>query len=154
MAVSIRSPKNFWAGLLYCGVGTGAVLIARDYSWGRAGRMGPGYFPTILGALLLVVGLVALVRSLTVRGEAVGAIAWKGLALVTAATMLFGLLLRPAGLVVALVALVLVSAASSAKFRFEWKALGLMIALIAFCAVVFVHLLGLPMPLLGTWLAR
>ena len=81
MALAIRSPKDFWAGLLYGGVGAAAVVIARDYSWGRGGRMGPAYFPTILGALLLLIGIVSLVRAFAVRGEPIGPIAWKGAAL-------------------------------------------------------------------------
>ena len=151
MTLTIRSPKNFWAGLLYSAVGAAAVIIARDYSWGRGGRMGPAYFPTLLGALLLLVGIASLIRSFAVRGEPVGPIAWKGAALVTGATVLFGVLLRPAGLVPALVALILGSAAASTKFKFEWRSLALMAALIAFCALVFVKGLGLPVPLLGPW---
>jgi hypothetical protein len=67
--------------------------------------------------------------------------------------VLFGLLLRPAGLVPALVVLIVVSASASARFRLQWRASGLMVALIAFCALVFVKGLGLPVPLLGHWLA-
>lgn len=151
MALTIRAPKDFWAGLLYGGIGAAAMMIARDYSWGRGGRMGPGYFPTILGALLLLVGIASLARSLAVRGDPIGPIAWKGAALVTGATVLFGILLRPAGLVPALLALILVSAAASSKFRVDWRALALMAALIAFCALVFVKGLGLPLPLIGPW---
>jgi hypothetical protein len=151
MTVSIRSPKDFWAGLLYAGFGAAAVLIAHDYNWGTGARIGPGYFPTMLGAILLLVGVASLVRSFVSRGEPIGAIAWKGLALVTTAVVLFGVLLRPAGLIVALVALILVSAAASSRFRFDWRALALMVVLIAFCALVFVTGLGLPVPLLGTW---
>lgn len=153
MALTIRGPKDFWAGLLYGGFGAAAVIIARDYSWGRGGRIGPGYFPTILGALLLLVGIASLVRAFVVRGEPVGAIAWKGAAFVTGATVLFGFLLRPAGLVPALLVLILASAAASSKFRFDWRAAVLMVALIAFCALVFVKGLGLPLPLLGPWFA-
>ena len=153
MSTPIRSPKDFWAGLLYAGFGGAAIAIARDYGWGSSSRMGPGYFPTVLGALLLLVGFASLVRSFFAAGEPIGAIAWKGLTLVTAGTLLFGMLLRPAGLVVALLALVLVSAAASVRFRPDWRALVLMAALIAFCALVFVKGLGLPVFLLGTWFA-
>lgn len=152
MALTIRAPKDFWAGLLYGGIGVAAVLIARDYSWGRGGRMGPGYFPTILGALLLLVGIASLLRSFVVRGEPIGPIAWKGVAFVTASTLLFGFLLRPAGLIPALVTLVLGSAAASVRFRFDWRATALMLVLVAFCALVFVKGLGLPLPLVGPWI--
>ncbi|MFO1314904.1 MAG: tripartite tricarboxylate transporter TctB family protein [Burkholderiales bacterium] len=152
MAFPIRSPKDFWAGALYAALGAAAVVVARDYGMGSSSRMGAGYFPTVLGGLLVAVGLASLVRSFFVRGEPIGAIAWKGMALVTVATVLFGLLLRPAGLVPALVALLLVSAAASHRFRLEWRALALMAALVAFCALVFVKGLGLPVTLFGTWL--
>ena len=100
MTALIRSPKDFWAGLLYAGFGAAAVLIARDYGMGSSSRMGPAYFPTVLGSLLLLIGLASLIRSFFAKGEPIGAIAWKGMFLVTLATVLFGVLLRPAGLVV------------------------------------------------------
>ena len=151
MKVLIRSPKDFGAGLLYAGIGAAAVLIARDYGMGSSSRMGPGYFPVVLGSLLLLIGLASLIRSFFAEGEPIGAIAWKGLSLVTVATILFGALLRPAGLVVALAVFILTSACASVKFRFDWRALALMVGLIVFCALVFVKGLGLPVPLVGSW---
>lgn len=153
MATRIRSPRDFWAGLLYAGLGGAAILIARDYGWGSSSRMGPAYFPTVLGTLLLLIGVAALVRAFVAHGEPVGAIAWKGMVLVTAGTLGFGFLLRPAGLVPALVVLILVSASASVKFRIDWRAIALMFALVAFCALVFVKGLGLPLQLLGPWFA-
>jgi hypothetical protein len=151
MPALIRSPKDFWAGVLYAAIGGAAIVIARDYGMGSSSRMGPAYFPTVLGGLLLLIGIASLVRSFFARGEPIGAIAWKGMFLVTLATVLFGVLLRPAGLVVALATLILVSAAASVKFRFDWRALTMMAGLILFCALVFVKGLGLPVALLGTW---
>jgi hypothetical protein len=150
MSTVVRSPKDFWAGLLYAGFGGVAVLIARDYGMGSSSRMGAGYFPTVLGGLLLLIGLASFVRSFFARGEPIGDIAWKGMALVTVATLLFGALLRPVGLVAALTALILVSAAASVRFRFDWRALAMMAGLVVFCALVFVKGLGLPVSLLGT----
>jgi hypothetical protein len=151
MSLRIRSQQDFGAGVLYAAFGLAAILMAWDYGMGTASRMGPGYFPTALGALLLLTGIASVVRSFFRDGKPIGAVAWKGAALVTAATVLFGLLLRPAGLVPALVALILVGASASSRFRFEWRAGALMLALIAFCALVFVKGLGLPIPLLGHW---
>ena len=151
MSLRIRSQQDFGAGLLYAAFGLAAILMAWDYGMGTASRMGPGYFPTALGALLLLIGIASVVRSFFRDGKPIGAVAWKGAALVTAGTVLFGLLLRPAGLVPALVALILVGASASSRFKFEWRAGALMLALIAFCALVFVKGLGLPIPLLGHW---
>lgn len=146
---AVRSPKNLWAGLLYVGIGAAAVLIARDYGMGTGSRMGPAYFPTVLGALLALLGVAAIVRAFLVDGEPLGALAVKPILLVTAGTLLFGVLLRPAGLVPAVAALVLVSAAASARFRLEPKALALALLLVAFCALVLVKGLGLNVTLLG-----
>jgi putative tricarboxylic transport membrane protein len=151
MAAGIKNPKDFWTGVLYVAFGGAAFWIARDYGMGTASRMGPGYFPTVLSALLMVFGIIAIVRSLLVPGEAIGKLAYKSAALILAATVLFGFLLPRAGLIVALLVLVLVSASASEKFSFDWKAVGGLIALIAFCALVFVKGLGVPMPLFGSW---
>jgi hypothetical protein len=113
--------------------------------------MGPGYFPTVLSALLVLIGVISLIRSFIVPAEPLGTFALKGGFLIILATVLFGVLINRAGLIIALLALVLVSAAASEKFRFDWKATAGLIVLIAFCALVFVKGLGVPMPLIGTW---
>jgi hypothetical protein len=140
--------------VIYVGFGAIAFWIARDYSFGTASRMGPGYFPSVLAGLLMFFGALALLRGLRRTGEPLGHFAWKQTAVVLAATVGFGFLLDRAGLVVALIVLILGSAAASAKFRLEWKALALAGVLIAFCVLVFIKGLGLPMPLLGTWFTR
>jgi len=149
--MAIRNPKDFWTGIIYLVFGGFAFWIARDYGMGTASRMGPGYFPTVLSGLLMLFGVIAIVRSFIVPGEPIGKFAWKAAVLVLLATLLFGFLIIRGGLIAALLALVLVSASASDKFKFDWKAaLGLGL-LVAFCSLVFVKGLGVPMPLLGTW---
>jgi Tripartite tricarboxylate transporter TctB family len=148
---AIRSPKDFWTGVIYLVLGGAAVFLAWEYGMGSATRMGPGYFPSVLGGLLLVFGVIAVIRSFMQDGEPIGGFAWKAAALVIGGTLLFGFLMRTAGLVIAILVLVLVTAAASSKFRFEWKAVAGLILLIAFCSLVFVKALGVPMPLLGSW---
>jgi Tripartite tricarboxylate transporter TctB family len=152
MTSRIQSPKDFWTGLIYLAVGTAVFIIARNYSTGTVSRMGPGYFPLALAGLLIVFGLVAVVRSFLVPGGPIGSFAWKPLILVLVGTALFGALVGTLGLAIALLALVLTSAAASEKFRFDWKAALGLLALIVFCSLVFVKGLGLPMPLFGPWL--
>jgi putative tricarboxylic transport membrane protein len=151
MASPIRNQKDFWTGVIYILFGGAAFWIARDYGMGTASRMGPGYFPTVLSALLMLIGVISVVRSFIVPGDPLGKWAIKAAILIIGATVLFGFLIIRAGLIVALLALVLVSAAASEKFRFDWKALAGLVVLIAFCALVFVKGLGVPMPLVGTW---
>lgn len=147
----IRNPKDFWPGLIYLSVGLAVVILASDFGMGSATRMGPGYFPTALGAALALIGVVSLVRSFLRPGERVGAVAVKGLLLILAATLLTGFLIRGAGIVVALPLLVLISAYASAKFRVV-PALALAVGLTAFCALVFIKGLGIPLPIVGPWL--
>jgi hypothetical protein len=147
----IRHPKDFWTGLIFLFFGLGAVFVGQDYPMGRAGRMGPAYFPTVLGSLLALIGLVAVVRSLMRPGEAVGRFYVKEIALILAAIVLFGFLIRGAGLAPAALVLVLLSAYASPRFRWG-EALLLAAGLAIFAVVVFVKLLGLPMPVFGPWL--
>lgn len=151
MASIIRNPKDFGAGILYIAFGAVGYWIAIDYGFGRASRMGPGYFPSVLSGLLMLFGLIAVIRSFIVPGEPIGGFAWKAAAYVVGSNVLFALLLIPAGLIVALLALILTSAAASHYFKFDWKALGALVILVVFTALVFVKGLGVPMPLLGTW---
>ena len=153
MISRVQSPKDFWTGLIYLAVGTAVILIARNYSVGTASRMGPGYFPLALvgpPGRLRPGGRRALLHRAG-RGRS-AAFAWKPLVLVLVGTALFGALVGTLGLVIALLALVLTSAAASEKFRFDWRAALGLVALIVFCSLVFVKGLGVPMPLFGPWL--
>jgi hypothetical protein len=146
----IRSSKDFWTGLIYIFFGASAILIARGYGMGTGGKMGPAYFPTVLGGLLAVVGTIAVIRSFIVPGTPIGAFAFKGLVLVCTPVLLFGIIVRGAGLAVALPLLVVISA--SASVRFHWRATLIMAAgLTMFCVLVFLKGLGIPLPVLGPW---
>lgn len=149
----IRNPKDFWTGILFMFVGAAAVVLARDYPFGTTFKMGPGYFPTVLGALLTLVGLIAVLRGLLRPGTPIGRYAWRELLLILAATMVFGLLLRGAGLILAVLVLVVAGAAASRYFRWS-SALALAAGMAAFCVLVFVKALGLPIPMIGPWFGR
>ena len=99
MATGVRSPKDFWTGVIYVAFGGAAFWIGRSYGFGSASKMGPGYFPTVLSSLLMLFGIIAIVRSFIVPGEAIGKFAIKAAVLILGATVLFGFLLPRAGLV-------------------------------------------------------
>jgi hypothetical protein len=145
-----RNPKDFWTGLIYLFVGSGALIIGRDYDMGTAVKMGPAYFPTILSTLLMIIGVISVLRSFFKSGGPIGAVAWKGLVLIAASTLLFGAIVRGAGVVIALPLLVIVSASASA--RFTWKtSLAEAVGITVFCIFVFLKGLGVPLPILGSW---
>ena len=146
----IRDPRDFWSGVIFVAFGLGAMLVGRGYAMGTAERMGPGYFPTVLGGLLAVLGAICVLRSLVRPGEGVGRFALKNLALILGATVLFGVLIRTAGLVIAIVLLVLAGGLASSQFRLApYLKLGIGMAIGS--VLIFTKGLGLPMPAFGTW---
>ena len=142
----IKSPKNFWAGLMFIGFGLFFMIGAGNYEMGSAARMGPAYFPTILGGLLAVIGGSVFFPSFVVTDGSVAAMPLRLLFFITAALLLFGYLLKPIGLVPALALLVVFSAFAGHEFKLR-EALLLALALILLSVLVFVEGLGQPFPL-------
>ena len=152
MAERIRGERDFGIGVLYLTLGVGGLLIAQSYAFGTPRQMGPGFFPSIISGLLIAFGAVALARGAAIKGSPLGRWNFKGMALITGSVVAFGLTLAPLGLPLAIIISTLIAAAASEKFRFDWRALAGLVLLAAVCSVVFVRLLGVPMPLLGSWL--
>ena len=147
----IRNPRDLWAGAIYLALGVAAILIGQGYQLGTSARMGPGYFPTALGSILALFGLVSIGRAFIRPGDAISAIAWRPLALVLGATVLFAFLLPRAGVLIALSCLIVVGALASRNTRLNATSVAGLVGLVAFCVAVFVKGLGVPMPLVGTW---
>jgi len=144
--VTIRAPKDFWSGVMFIAFAATALLAARGYSLGAAGKMGPGYFPVMLGSVLALIGLILVVRSFVIDGDAITRIQILPLAIIAAAVVLFGLLLQPIGLVLSL-ALVTVASAFASRESKPLEVAALTCVLAAFAAGVFVYGLRLPLPL-------
>ena len=142
----IRAPKDFWSGVMFIAFAATALLAARGYSLGAAGKMGPGYFPVMLGSVLALIGLILVVRSFVVDGDAITRIQILPLAIIATAVILFGLLLQPLGLVVSLALVTVISAFASRESK-PLEVAALTCVLAAFAAGVFVYGLRLPLPL-------
>jgi Tripartite tricarboxylate transporter TctB family len=143
--VKIRAPKDFWAGLMFIAFGVGFAWVAQNYQMGTSVRMGPAYFPTVLGGILAVIGLAILIQSLFATGGPVGKFYFRPLILIVLATVLFGILLKPLGLVLSLA--VLVGVGAFGGFEFRWKEVTILYVVLAiFSVLVFVKGLGLPIP--------
>jgi hypothetical protein len=143
----IKNPTDFWTGLLFGGFGLfAAIYAAAHYSLGSAVRMGPGYFPVWVGGLVAILGTALLLRSLRLEGPGLPRMRLRPALFVLGASVAFGYLLKPLGLVLATLLLVVVSALGGHEFR--WKEAALLAAgLAAFAVAVFVYGLGLPFPL-------
>jgi len=144
--MKIKNPKDFWAGLMFIVFGLFFAIGARNYQLGSAARMGPAYFPTLLGGLMAVVGGIVFFRSFVLKGEKVAAFPLRLIFFITLSLLVFGYLLKPIGLVLALLCLVVVSAFAGHEFRLK-EVLLLTFVLIVLSVLVFVKGLGLPFPL-------
>ena len=118
--MAIKSQKDFFSGLMFMGVGVAFAWGATTYNVGEGARMGPGYFPLMLGILMVVLGVAITFKSLVVEsvgGDKIGKWAWKPLIFVILANLTFGVLLAglpsikfPAfGLIVAIYALTFIA---------------------------------------------
>jgi Tripartite tricarboxylate transporter TctB family len=193
--MKITNGKDFWAGMMFVGFGLAFMIVAQDYSMGTAVRMGPAYFPVVLGGILAVLGGVILFNGFVskqehpwrafpfrawyfVAGLILGAVAYytqaflhkygnageightvlagasilllfaafgeRSLWIVLYSVVIFGYLLKPLGLVIAIGALVYVSAWGGHEFK--WKEATILFVVLAIFSVwSFVHGLGLPM---------
>ena len=159
----IKSQKDFFAGLMFTIAGVSFAWGATHYTIGSGARMGPGYFPLMLGILLAILGLVVVFGALVVEtedGEPVGAIAWRPLGFIIGSNILFGVLLAglpalgiPAfGLIVAIYGLTFVAALAGDEFKAKEVAiLATILAVGSYLA--FVVLLKLQFPVWPSFIA-
>lgn len=141
--MKIKSQEDFWAGLMFIGFGILAIVVARDYPMGSALRMGPGYFPTYLGAIMIVIGTIMAGRAYRVEGEKIGRWGWRPLLWLSAAFAAFGLLIDEAGFVLALLALIIASSLAGRDTR-PVELMLLIVVLIAGSVALFIYGLELP----------
>jgi hypothetical protein len=156
--MKIGNPKDFWGGVIFALLGLLFAAIARGipgvdfmqgYTMGTPARMGPGFFPFWLGAILFTLGAVIAVTGVRAAHGPEGRLErfhWKELFFVLASICLFGVLLKPVGMVTAGIILIVGASFGSHSFHFR-KSLLLAVFLVVFCALVFVAGLKLPIPL-------
>ena len=146
MVERLLKNKDFWAGMMFIGFGAAAMFIARDYRFGSAKLMGPGFFPTILGGILVGFGVCITAVGL-LRGEKIQErLSIRALVLLPLSLILFGLLVQRAGFIPAIVVLMFIAALSGRQFRFR-EVLVLTGILVVATVSLFIWGLGLPYPL-------
>jgi hypothetical protein len=151
----IRNQKDFWAGILFVAFGGFFSGLGTRYKFGSAASMGPGYFPTVLGILMLLLGAIVTLMALSFKAkeDAVGKFDWFATLWVLVPIVLFGILLKPMGLVFSLLGLVVASSYASPEFR--WKsALINAIVLIILCFGIFIYGLKLQFQLWPSFLVK
>ncbi len=148
MQFKIKSQEDFWAGMMFIGFGLTAIVVATDYPMGSAMRMGPGYFPTYLGAIMIVLGAIISFRSTKVQGEGIRAFGWRGLILLSLAFFSYGLMIDnfDLGFIPSIASVVFLSALAGREFRLV-ETLILVAVLAIGTTALFIWGLGLPYPL-------
>ncbi|MBS0428425.1 MAG: tripartite tricarboxylate transporter TctB family protein [Proteobacteria bacterium] len=161
--MKIKSQRDFFSGALFCAFGVAFAWGATTYNVGTGARMGPGYFPLIVGVLIAIMGALITAKSMIVEtedGEPVGRIAWKPLVFIISANVLFGVLLGglpsiglpPMGLIVAIYALTFIAGLAGDKFSVKASAvLATILAIGSYLA--FVVALKLQFPVWPTFVA-
>ncbi|QDM20786.1 tripartite tricarboxylate transporter TctB family protein [Tardiphaga sp. vice154] len=146
LPMRVKSQKDFAAGMLFFGFGVFFAVLAPRYNLGTPSRMGAGFFPLVLGIVLVVLGAAIIGRSLVGIRDTIDALNWRGLSFLLGAICLFGFVLKPLGLVIALLTLVLLGGLANREFGWiEGVALGVFLAVLA--SGLFVFALKLPLPL-------
>ena len=142
----IRHPKDFWSGALFTAAGIFAIVYGSKYTIGTAARMGPGYFPRILGILMIVLGVILALRSLRLQGAPIPRWHWRPTLLVLGSVVLFGAIVKVLGMALSTVLLILVASAASHEFRAREALIsGVLLAILA--VGVFVIGLSLQLPI-------
>ena len=154
--MGIKSQKDFFCGIMFVIVGVAFAWGATNYKVGEGARMGPGYFPLLLGVLLAVLGGVITFKAMVIEtedGDKIGSWAWKPLLFIIAGNLLFGLMLGglpsikfPSfGLIVAIYVLTVVAAMAGDEFKLkEVLVLATILAVMSYLA--FILLLKLQFP--------
>lgn len=144
--------KDVAAGAVFAAIGLAFLAGALMLDIGSPFKMGPGFFPLILSGLLVLLGLATAAKAANIPSESIGTIPWRALPLILAAPLLFGATVRGLGLLITLPLTILLAAAASRRVGM-FVAAALMVGLTLFCVLVFSFGLGLPLPLVGTWLS-
>jgi hypothetical protein len=159
--MKIKSQQDWWAGLMFMAIGLFFIVVAAGtpefinklvgsklipgYQMGSSVRMGPAYFPVVLGGMLTVLGLLVLLDSLVEEGPKVAKFHFRPLIFIAISSLAFAYLLKPLGLALASIILVFISAYGGHEFK--WKEVAIMsVVLVIFSVLVFVKGLSLPFP--------
>jgi hypothetical protein len=147
-----RDMKDVLAGFVFVAFGLAFALLASSYEIGSTLRMGPGYFPFVLGGLLAVLGGVTVFKGVTAaEGDAIGAIPLRALTLILGAVLFFGLTVRGLGLVPSVFLTSVMSVFASRQVSLV-RGVVISAGLTVLCVLVFVVALRLRLPLAGPWI--
>jgi hypothetical protein len=142
--IKVKSPQDFWAGLLFLVIGCLALWFGRSYAFGTATKMGPGYLPTVLSGALVLVGVFLSLRALALEGPSIEASLIRPQIFILVAIVVFGLLIERVGLAPTIVVVTLIAANASREMRWR-ETIAVAVGLSVLCVGLFIYLLGQPL---------
>ncbi len=143
--------KDFLSGLMFVAFGLAALYFGQHLAVGTPVRMGPGYVPRMLSLILLALGVVVCIMALVSGSEPVERPKWKPITLVTLGIVCFALLFERAGLIPALIVLVMISSLAGEEFKLT-EVIGNIVVLSILCTIVFKVGLGMNISVVqGIW---
>lgn len=153
----IKDQRDFWAGILFAAFGSFFCFYAiANYPLGTASRMGPGYFPMLLGGILLFLGILISLKSFffapTDNGK-IGAFDWRVVFIILGSVLVFALLLRPAGLIPATAIMIFISSFANRTYKVI-QAIVLSVVLSIMVWLIFVAGLDLTVPIWPSFLTK
>ncbi len=144
--------KDLLSGAVFTGFGLAFAITSTTYEVGSPLRMGPGFFPLVLGVFLVVLGVSIAVKGFIAgEGGEIGTVPWRSLGLLLAAILFFGFTVRDLGLAPALFVTVLLAGLAGRSPRLI-PALVIAASLTALSVLIFVYILQLRLQLIGPWL--
>ena len=144
--------KDLLAGAVFVGLGLAFAITASSYEVGSALRMGPGYFPLVLGSVLVLLGIAIAVKAFVAgEGDDLGPVPWKAMVLLVAALFFFGYTVRGLGLIPSMLVTAFLAAMAGRNARVIPSAV-VAASLTALSILIFVLALQLRLPYFGFWL--
>jgi hypothetical protein len=141
----VKSPQDLGAGLVFLAIGLAGLYFGNELAFGSSARMGPGYFPTLLSWLIILIGLIVGFRGMTIEGPPIERVQLRPISFILGAILIFGFLIEAVGLALTAVALTVLAAYARREANLA-ETLMLGVGLALFTVLVFVYILGQPLP--------
>jgi hypothetical protein len=141
----VKSPQDFGAAVVFLLIGVAGLYFGRELEFGSSARMGPGYFPTLLSWLIILLGAIVGFRSMALDGPPTERFYFRPIVFIMAAVLAFGYFIDRIGLALTTIILTLLAAYARPRVKLP-ETLVLAIGLALFVVAVFVYGLGQALP--------
>jgi hypothetical protein len=141
----VKNPQDFGSAIVFFLIGLAGLYFGKDLTYGTASRMGPGYFPYLLSWLIIGIGVVVGLMSLTIEGPPIETPQFRPMFFVLLSVVVFGYMMSYVGLAITGVVMTLIAGFARRQFNLI-ESLALGVGLSIACVFIFVYGLGQPLP--------